>query len=96
MGYPEVTLVLTCGACPEQYDAFIEGVQVGYLRLRHGYFCVECPDCYGAVVYDAEPVGDGVFTEDERDYHLRHAVAAILKWWSPPPEPETVSYVVAE
>jgi len=34
-------LVLTCGACPEQYDVFKNGQQVGYLRLRHGFFSAE-------------------------------------------------------
>ena len=34
----EIKLIQTCGACPEQYDAFIGEEQVGYLRLRHGYF----------------------------------------------------------
>ena len=40
-------LVLTCGACPEQYDAFDGERQVGYLRLRHGHFTVTCPDVGG-------------------------------------------------
>ena len=31
-------LILTCGACPEQYDVFDGDRQVGYLRLRHGHF----------------------------------------------------------
>ena len=32
----EIKLVKTCSACPEQYDAFYEDHQVGYLRVRHG------------------------------------------------------------
>jgi hypothetical protein len=77
----KIKLVLTCGACPEQYDAFDEtGRMVGYLRLRHGSFRVDCPDSGGTTVYMAQPDGDGIFTDDERDYYLRHAVAAILKW----------------
>lgn len=68
------------GACPEQYGAFLDGEKVGYLRLRHGGFTVECPDCGGCLVFEASPIGDGAFEDDERDYYLRFAAAAILKW----------------
>ena len=70
--------VMTCGACPEQYDAFLDGEQVGYLRLRHGHFSVECPDSGGTEVYAAKTKGDGLFYEDERDFHLSMAARAIL------------------
>lgn len=30
------TFVLTCPACPEQYDMYADGVVVGYVRLRSG------------------------------------------------------------
>lgn len=98
-----MTLVRTCFACPEQYDARLDGEQVGYLRLRHGRFSVECPDVDGCLVYSAHPMGDGIFdSDDERDYFLRHAVAAILNWIKggrgapiPPPAPD-VSYEVVE
>lgn len=75
-----ITLRLTCGACPEQYDALDEDRKVGYLRLRHGGFTVECPDVGGDLVYEASPVGDGRFEDDERDYYLRFAVDAIQRW----------------
>ena len=43
---------LTCLACPEQYDVFdADGIQVGYIRLRHGYLSVTVPDCGYTVVY---------------------------------------------
>ncbi|WP_024516809.1 hypothetical protein [Bradyrhizobium sp. Tv2a-2] len=74
-----IKLVLTCSACPEQYDAFLNGAQVGYLRLRHGAFRVDFPDHNGETIYEASPQGDGCFDEDERDYYLRFAVDAILK-----------------
>ena len=61
-----VRLVRTCSACPEQYDAFIGEEKVGYLRLRHGHFRVECPDVWGEMVYEASPSGDGIFDDDER------------------------------
>jgi hypothetical protein len=75
-----IRLVLTCGACPEQYDAFDGDKKVGYLRLRHGYFRVDCPNCGGTTVYEATPKGDGMFEPEERDYYLRFAVDAIEKW----------------
>lgn len=52
----KVELQQTCGACPEQYDAYIDGIEIGYLRLRHGYFRAEY---LGKTVYDANTIGDG-------------------------------------
>lgn len=75
----EYRLVLTCDMCPEQYDVYRGNKQVGYLRLRHGYFCADVPKCDGQTVYEAEPKGDGSFEEDERAHYLREAVAAIDK-----------------
>ncbi len=79
---PEIKLVETCWACPEQYDAFYNGEQVGYLRLRHGQFTVECPDVEDQLVYSAETTGDGRFEYEERNFHLDNAKKAILKWIS--------------
>ena len=76
-----VRLVRTCFACPEQYDAFIGEEKVGYLRLRHGHFRVECPDVWGELVYEASPNGDGIFDDDERPQHLDAAREAIAEWW---------------
>ncbi len=72
-----IDLVQTCGACPEQYDCYIGPVQVGYLRLRHGYFYADYPDCGGKTVYEACPKGDGIFEKDEREYYLTKACEAI-------------------
>ena len=72
-----IRLELTCGACPEQYEAFIGDRQVGYLRLRHGHFRVDYPDCGGETIYAASPRGDGTFEADERDAYLAEALAAI-------------------
>lgn len=74
----KIELVQTCGACPEQYDAFIDGKQVGYLRLRHGYFAVTYPDVSGKLIYSAEPKGDGLFEWDEREGYLAAARLAII------------------
>ncbi|HZH10603.1 MAG TPA: hypothetical protein VEZ24_09545 [Microvirga sp.] len=70
-------LLLTCGACPEQYDVLKDGEQVGYLRLRHGYFRADYPDCGGETVYEAEPDGDGEFLDEERGHYLTEAVNAL-------------------
>jgi len=79
---PNLRLVMTCGACPEQYDVFLgdSQVQVGYLRLRHGYFYAQCPDVGGEYVYEAEPEGGGIFEEHERERYLGEARAAIARW----------------
>lgn len=92
-----ITLRLTCGACPEQYDAFLDGAQVGYLRLRHGSFRVDFPECGGETIYEASPEGDGAFEDHERDYYLRFAVDAIHKRLSNAlerPEAPNVVYVI--
>lgn len=71
-------LKMTCGACPEQYDVFdSNNEQVGYLRLRHGYFRADYKDCGGKTVYEASPKGDGIFYDDEREHYLTEAVKAL-------------------
>lgn len=73
-------LVCTCPACPEQYDVFdATGTQVGYLRLRHGYFRADYPDHYGETVYESRPKGDGIFNDSERVPELTKAINAIKK-----------------
>lgn len=94
-------LVKTCDACPEQYDVFDGERQVGYIRLRHGFMRVDCPDSGGTTVYTARPEGDGIFEPHERDYFLRFAVDAIQRWMATgeapgrPPAPE-VEYEITE
>lgn len=73
-------LVCTCVACPEQYEVFDGEQQVGYLRLRHGYFYAACPDVRGERVYESQPKGDGIFDDDERMPELTAAVNAIKEW----------------
>lgn len=78
-----IHLVETCSACPEQYDAFTKtGKRVGYLRLRHGYFSVRCPNVSGEIVYSAQSNGDGMFEDDEREEYLDAAKTAIAGWVS--------------
>ena len=78
--FNSIDLIETCSACPEQYDAKLNGGTVGYLRLRHGKFTVECPDVGGTLVYQASPEGDGVFELEERQYYLTKAKFAIIEW----------------
>lgn len=84
MNVSDITLVMTCGHCPEQYDAFVGNTQVGYLRLRHGGFTVRCPglDFENEVVYSANTKGDGEFDDGERSFHLDTAKRAICEWWN--------------
>jgi|LakMenE18May11ns_1017448.scaffolds.fasta_scaffold9857460_1 hypothetical protein len=72
----ELELVQTCGACPEQYDVFLNDMEVGYLRLRHGYFRAEC---FGNTVYAAYPKDDGIFEYHERAYYLNKAKEHIVE-----------------
>ena len=74
--YEKIELVQTCGACPEQYDAFYKGEEVGYLRLRHGHFRAEYK---GKTVYSVDTIGDGIFEWEERKKHLKKARKAIYK-----------------
>lgn len=76
-----IQLKMTCGACPEQYDAYDgRGRQVGYLRLRHGHFTVECPDVGGEMVLEGDTKGDGLFAPEERERWLDKAIDAIKEW----------------
>lgn len=69
-------LIQTCGACPEQYDVYLDADCIGYMRLRHGYFRAEYRD---TTVYTCSPKGDGCFKDDERVKYLNEACRAIIK-----------------
>lgn len=76
----DYTIKLSCGACPEAYDVFnLDGEYVGYLRLRHGVFRAYVEDW--EVVHVSHPEGDGVFEEDERNYHLENGIIAIANYY---------------
>lgn len=76
----EIELRQTCRVSPEQYEAWYLGRRVGYLRLRHGWFSVECPDAGGIEVFEARPLGDGCFYDHEREAYLWKAKVAIAVW----------------
>lgn len=59
------------------------GELVGYMRLRHGFFTVDCGEVN---VYCVEPEGDGIFADHERDTYLNNGCHAILQYLSNPKE----------
>jgi hypothetical protein len=71
----------TCTSHPEQYDAYVGSVKVGYLRLRDGNFTVHELDAEGEIaeiIYEAETIGRDEFVKTERGQHLRAGAAALL------------------
>lgn len=76
----DIELVKTCSCAPEQYNAYVGEKLVGYLRLRHGVFRVDFPDCGETTIYQAYPKGDGIFCEDEREGYLNEAKALLKEW----------------
>ena len=68
---------ITCFACPEQYDVFLDGEQEGYLRLRHGVFRCDYPDCGGETLYYTYCDSDGIFSDEERNKCIPEAIYAI-------------------
>lgn len=74
----KVELKMTCEAHPEQYDAFIDGKKIGYLRLRHGLFTVQYLSAEGELLFSADTKSGGVFG-GEREYYLNKAIKILLK-----------------
>ena len=72
----KVELHQTCSACPEQYDMYVDGENIGYFRTRHGYFMVEY---LGRVVFESDVEGDGGFTAEERGFFLEEGIHAVLE-----------------
>jgi hypothetical protein len=68
------TTVETSGACPEQYDVFLDERKVGRMRLRGGYFYAEVGT---ETVFECHPKGDGMFDADERDHYMHEAIRRI-------------------
>ena len=76
----EIRLVKTCDCSPEQYDAYIGDMRVGYIRVRWGQITVTCPWVGGEVVYSSMTDGYGSLAEHERARHLSNARKAIELW----------------
>jgi hypothetical protein len=89
----KIKYVMTCGACPEQYDAFYEDICIGYLRLRHGRFiCEYLPT--GATVYSAYTDGDGIFEDYEREKYLEYAALALIAAHTPKEASKELHYTI--
>lgn len=84
-----VIFIMTCCACPEQYDAYFEedgedGRIRAYVRLRWGTLTVECPDVGGKLVYHHRFDEDykGEFSSiKETNEHLTKAAIEIRKYY---------------
>lgn len=80
----DLSIIMTCGACPESYDVYRGNDCVGKLRLRHGYFAASAykfDEVDGDdVVYESFPKGDGIFESDERDEEINKALREIAKY----------------
>lgn len=79
--YLGVIFECTCSACPEQYDAYLDGTLIGYIRLRWGRLRADWPDVRGETVYsyDFDDGWKGCFdSNEERNYHLEKIVEALL------------------
>ena len=82
--YYGLTLERTSYACPEQYSVYDGDTLCGYMRLRHGFFIVDCyydPDGWSSErVYESETEGDGIFNdEEEREYNLKNGAEEIYE-----------------
>lgn len=67
-------------ACPEYYSVYnADGVEVGYLRLRHGQFTAQLVEngILKDLVYHAYPQGDGIFEPEEREFFIKEALDSI-------------------
>lgn len=76
----KLNFVETCGACPEQYDVFKGGRQVGYVHLRRGTVTCYFPDCRGDTIYSHsfDDEWKGFFEDpDERETYLNRIATAI-------------------
>lgn len=72
--YKKFRAVLTCFACPEQYDIFKGSENVGYFRVRHGRFAAYRSINHDGPFYETRTQGDGMFSDSEREKQLHHAL----------------------
>ncbi len=70
----DLKLDKTCESCPEQYNVYYHGQQIGYIRRRWDRIWVHCPNVYGEVVHEApDDLGaDGLVVTTE----------SIVKWFN--------------
>lgn len=86
MNVNDLEFIMTCGACPEQYDVFYDKKQVAYIRLRWGYLTVSCPDYGGTCIYESNAGANswsGCFEDDiERMKHMKKIRQAIVDYYN--------------
>lgn len=75
----EFILDMTSFAAPEQYDVYLNGEQVGYLRLRNGHFTCDYPEYGKQRLVNAYINSQSRFEEQERDLMIRTALTAITQ-----------------
>lgn len=72
---------LTSLGCPEQYDIFKDGKQVGYFRLRHGWLSVWSPGVFDNLLFECD-YGDalcGQLKDKDRARYLKIVAHVINK-----------------
>ena len=85
----KIELLLSCIACPEQYDAFLGSDCVGYIRLRGGSLtCEYLPtgelSDKDVLVYSYEfeddPYKGSFDSDEEREQYLNYCKDALLEY----------------
>jgi hypothetical protein len=76
MSLKDVSLRQTYFDFPEQYNAYIEDVFVGYIKINLGKIVVRDPE--DDVIYIARTKGIETFERDERDFFLSNAKIALI------------------
>lgn len=75
-----ITIKLTCISCPEQYEVYSDGDEIGYLRFRYGlwevwYTVIDRTLLYKAM-WEGEPYKSEFETQEKRAEELNRAI----KW----------------
>lgn len=73
--------VKTCERCPEQYDVFLDGKYVAYVRLRFGYLTVELGEAGSDnFVYEKkfDNMWKGEFYDEEEKEKYLSEIAEVL------------------
>ena len=67
--------IMTCSACPEQYDVLKDGEMVGYVRFRFSELRCDYKDCGGERIYthlfDDCPMLGTFINNSERMHYLK-------------------------
>lgn len=84
--FGHIKLFKTCEACPEQYEVYNEGENIGYIRYRRGWLKAN-PIINGEYLFDEnvveEQIGDqydGILPEDSREVLLKNCITKIVEY----------------